>query len=168
LGYLYAQLSLGAPLADQFAVYERGLKAFPQFFSLHFRIALALLPKWGGSNEALSSFIDTVVARSAPQTREQIYTRLWWFVDDATAEDTSIFEVGASWPRMKEGFESLLKNYPNSRWNKSYYASFACRAGDLTTYVRLRSQMGTMMYATAFPSNASIDVCDARTHGKRT
>jgi hypothetical protein len=66
---------------------------------------------------------------------------------------------------MKAGFESLYESYPGSLWNLVNFASFACRAGDVTTYRRLRTEVGDRVniYATrAFPSNVSLDVCDRR------
>ena len=63
---------------------------------------------------------------------------------------------------MKEGFESLIRQFPDSRWNRSNYALFACDAGDMSTYTRLRARLGEHIYLSAFPSNLSIYVCDAR------
>jgi hypothetical protein len=95
-----------------------------------------------------------------------MYTRLWWYVDQVSSLDVNVFrDMGVSWPRMKEGFDSLDKSYPDSVWIRSNYASFACRARDVTTYLRLRAELGGKIniYAKrAFPSNASLDLCDAR------
>jgi hypothetical protein len=78
-------------------------------------------------------------------------------------------DMGASWPRMRDGFESLEKSYPDSVWIRSNFASIACRAGDATSYVRLRAELGDKInyYAKrAFQSNASLEVCDAHAAGK--
>ena len=169
LEYMQVNLGLDAPLSEQFAIYERGVKAFPEFFPLHMQMIVALLPQWHGSNPAEAAFIDTVTAHSPPALRAETYTRLWWSADQFTDLNVDIFrDMGASWPRMKEGFESLLKAYPNSRWNRSHFASFACVAGDANTYIRLRAELGDKINPHAFPANASIDVCDARAAGKTT
>ena len=169
LEYLRVNLGLDASMADQLTIYERGTKAFPTFFPLHFQMMVALLPQWHGSYQDEVAFIDTVTAHSPPALRAQTYTRLWWYANQLTDLNVDIFrDMRASWPRMKEGFESLLKDYPNSRWNKSNYASFACVAGDIRTYARLRADLGNKIYATAFPSNTSTDVCDERARGQTT
>ena len=161
--YLYVSLGLDKPIVERLKIYQRGIKAFPAYYPLHFGMLNSLLPKWGGSNEAVAAFIDAVAKRSSMPERDQLYTRLWWYVDENNGLDVNIFrDMGASWPRMKKGFESLHEAFPNSRWNQSNFASLACRAGDFITYKRLRAELGTRIYVQAFPSNASLDVCDAQ------
>jgi hypothetical protein len=163
---LVVRRGLNASTNEQLAFYERGLKGFPEFFPLHFTLIEALLPKWGGSNEAIRAFIESVVKRSPPSLKAQMYTRLWWDADNASPLHVDVFrDMGASWARMKEGFDSLDESYPNSVWNRGNYASFACRAGDVTTYIRLRTELGdkiNIYVKKIFPSNASLDVCDER------
>jgi hypothetical protein len=163
---LEVDLGLGASLKQQLILYDRGIKAFPDYDQLHFQMIRALLPKWGGSDEAVTAFIEAVVKRSPAPLKAQMYTRLWWYVDNVTPLDESIFNnVKASWPRMKAGFESLGKSYPDSLWNRTNFAAFACRAGDMATYSRLRTEIGDQMgmfAKNAFPSNQSLEVCDER------
>jgi Domain of unknown function (DUF4034) len=167
--YMQANLGLSVPLDQQLAFYERGTKAFPEYIPLHLQMMIALLPQWQGSHKAEAAFIDMASARSPPAVRAETYARLWWRANQLTDLDIDIFrDMGASWPRMKEGFESILKAYPNSRWNRSNFAAFACNAGDVSTYVRLRSELGDKIYTGAFPANVSVDVCDARAAGKKT
>jgi Domain of unknown function (DUF4034) len=163
---LDANIGLGVSRQKQFALYERGIVAFPDYYPLHCQMAQGLLPKWGGSNKAVADFIKSVTKRSAPATKAQMYTRLWWCVDNSTTLDVNVFrDMGASWTRIKVGFESLNESYPGSLWNRSNYASFACRAGDIRTYRRLRTELGDRIniYAKqAFPANVSLDICDHR------
>jgi hypothetical protein len=165
--YLDVSIGLGAPVEYQLAYYDRGIKAFPQYFPLHFPMIRALQPKWGGSYELIAGFIEAVVNRSPTAESAQLYTRLWWYVGQISPDDLSLFsDMGASWARMKDGFESLHARYPQSVWTLSNYASFACRAGDMRTYIRLKNELGAKVYKKAFPSNASIDVCDERAAGE--
>jgi len=163
---LEVQLALNVTAADRLSLYKRGISAFPEFFPLHFSYLYGLQPKWGGSNEAMAAFIDGVVTSRPSDTKAQMYTRLWWYVDQISPNEISVFrDMGASWPRMKAGFDSLAKNYPDSIWIRMNYASFACRAGDSATYKRLRSEVGSnFVYygGAAFPSNFSLEVCDER------
>lgn len=63
---------------------------------------------------------------------------------------------------MKAGFEDLPKRHSKSVWTRSNFALFACRANDMTTYRKLRSELGDRLYTFAFPANLSTDVCDER------
>jgi len=169
---LQAKRDAGATISEEFALYRRGIHAFPEFFPLHFSMIQVLLPRWGGSNEAIDAFIESVVKRSPPSLKVQMYTRLWWYTDQVSYIDVNIFrDMGVSWSRMKEGFESLRNSYPESIRLPTNYASFACRAGDLTTYIRLRSELAdkiNMFAQMAFPENESLGVCDDRAAGKHT
>ncbi len=169
LEYLQVEHALNIPIEQQMAIYERGIKTFPEFFPLHLEMLESYRPQWQGSVEEEVAFIEAVVAHSPLALRSQMYTRLWLRADQRTGLEVNIFrDMGASWPRMKEGFESLLKAYPNSRYNKSVFASFACVAGDAPTYVRLRAALGNRIFQIAFPPNNSIDVCDARAAANET
>jgi hypothetical protein len=163
---LKVNLGLGTPLKQQLMLYDRGTKAFPDYEQLHFQMIRALLPKWGGSDEVVAAFIRSVVKRSPVSLKAEMYARLWWYVDEETPLDESIFGRNkASWARMKEGFESLNKSYPYSLWNRTKFAVFACQAHDETTYRQLRIELGdqiNMFAKTAFPSNESLEVCDER------
>src|SRR5262249_53311062 len=152
---------------EQFVLYERGRKAFPEFFNLHFAMISYLRPEWYGSNAEIAAFIAAVVQRSPESSQAELYTRLWWFAGGEVSEDVDIFrDMGASWPRMKEGFESLVKSRPDSAWNRSVYAAYACHAHDMTTFTGLRIGLAEKIDPTAFPSKLSLDVCDARANGK--
>jgi hypothetical protein len=165
--YLEVDLGLEVPLEARIALYEQGIKAFPEFFPLHLAMIRGLSPQWSGSDAAIPAFIETVVKRSPQAVQAEMYTRLWWYTDGYVAPNVNVFrEMGASWFRMKDGFESLVKSHPDSAWIPSNYASFACRVGDMTTYTRLRVKLGNKTESIAFPSNASLDVCDARAAGK--
>jgi len=63
-----------------------------------------------GSNEAINVFVASVLKRSPPSQRMQMYTRLWWYADQVSYDEVNIFrDMGASWSRMKEGFDSLRR-----------------------------------------------------------
>src|SRR5262249_12050555 len=147
---LQAKRDAGATINEEFALYRRGIKTFPEVFPLPFSMIKTLLPKWGVSKEAINTCVRALVKLAPPSSYAQMYTRLWWYTDQVSYIDVNIFrDMGVSWSRMKEGFESLRKRYPESVWLPTNYASFACRAGDMTTYVRLRSELGDKinMYA---------------------
>jgi hypothetical protein len=165
--YMEVNLGLGVSSQEKLALYRRGIKAFPEFFPLHFAMIRNLRPEWNGSNAAIAAFIAAVVKSSSRPLQAEMYTRLWWYTDADSSPDTDIFsDMGASWPRMKEGFEALVKGHPDSAWIRSNYAAFACRTNDMTTFIRLRAGLGNGIDAYAFRSNVSVDVCDRRAAGE--
>jgi hypothetical protein len=78
----------------------------------------------------------------------------WGMKNDAQAH--------ANRPRMKQDIEELLQRYPHSAWNMNGFAAFACRAGDGETFRNLRFRIANVVVERAWPSNLSIDVCEAK------
>ena len=98
-----------------------------------------LSPLWSGSFEAVDALAQSTLA--TPQGRDHsLYARVYWHLTS---------------------FESLMRSYPKSRWNLNVFASFACRADDAATYGPLRTRIGKGVWFDAWPTNYSIEVCDA-------
>jgi hypothetical protein len=45
---------------------------------------------------------------------------------------------------------------------RAYFASYACRAGDGRTYLKLRKEVAQADFSNAAPTGVSMEVCDAR------
>ena len=95
---------------------------------------------------------------------EELYARLYWAFDwYYNGQEPSLFkESGMDWRRMRTGFEQMMEKYPESHWNRATFASFACRAGDSTTYGLLRPKLQDTQFWNAAPEGMSVEVCDAR------
>jgi hypothetical protein len=92
-----------------------------------------------------------------------MYTRIYWDLSNYQNTEFDLFrDSRASWPAMKSGFESMVRQYPQSEWNLNAFASFACRAGDGPMYAALRVKMGQKVFGDVWVSNYSVDVCDER------
>jgi hypothetical protein len=80
-----------------------------------------------------------------------MYARLNW-----ATMDFSMFKNGqADWPRMKAGFEQMMKEYPDA-WNTNNFAKFACIAKDHETLSALIPKIGDAPIAEAWEDNVNI------------
>lgn len=132
--------SSGQPQARFDALFEEAVGRFPHYHTLHYTRMNYLLPQWGGSFEAVDSFIQRSVERTRQVDGEAFYA--WLYVDVARKFDGDLFSgTKASWPRMRKGFEDMVARYPDD-WNRNLYATFACRARDRETTARLLTQLG--------------------------
>jgi hypothetical protein len=143
----------------QFEVmYKEALKQAPDYYQLYSTIADYLLPKWHGHVGEWQQFITKVADQNPKREGATIYTRTVWSM--FLGNDLQKFEgSGISWPRMKEGFEEIDRNYPNSSWILNNTAKFACRAGDKET---LRSKMKRIDRNNYYPEawkDENIDTC---------
>jgi len=166
--YLEVALGLEWSEAKFRTLYEAAVAKFPEYHPLYFQRLRYLSPRWNGSAEAVDSYVADVVRQTRAKHGKIMYARLYWALASVEGEDFALFgESAANWRDMQDGFEQLMKEYPESSWNLNNFASFACRAGDAATYRRLRQRIGDELYAIAWPSTLTMEVCD-KTYGSTT
>lgn len=164
-GWSFAMLEVG--LAQRWprerfeALYEKAARAHPYYIPIHFAASAYYAPRWYGSAAALRAFIERAAARTASRWGDTLYARLNW-----SLWSRSMFEDGqADWPRMKSGFDRILKDHPDP-WNLNNYARFSCHAGDVKTMARLAEEIGDKPIVPAwYGDHRYYESC--RTHARR-
>jgi hypothetical protein len=156
-------LDSGMSTSELRGLFDEGIARHPGYLPIYFSYLRNFAPRWGGSFREADKFILEQVSAPTNADGEALYARLYWLLDQVEGQDTSLFEESAvSWPRMRKAFEALMKDYPDSEWNRANFASFACRAHDATAYGLLRSKVQEVSFWNAAPEGLSLDVCDAR------
>jgi hypothetical protein len=145
------------------ALFKQGTRRFPGYFAIYFAYARQFSPRWGGSYQSADAFIEEQVAARTNTEGEMLYTRLYWQIDQDSGAPEDFFESSlVSWPRMRAGFELMMKLYPQSKKNPAAFAIFACRARDAVTYFKLRPQIDPAEARNVGNGSYSLEVCDAR------
>lgn len=152
-----------APPATRNAAYADALRLFPTSQQIHFAMARAMTPKWGGKEGDFDRFARRAIGYTQKAEGTAIYARLYWS-EDCNCDDALTFNQADSpdWKLMKAGFDELLKRYPDELYNRNKFASFACRANDRATYTKLRRELGDNIIDSLWPSSWKVDVCDRR------
>lgn len=158
--YLYLALALDRPLQDRLRIFLEATKREPYYYETHFAMLLGLTPKWGGSYAQIAGFAEEAVKATRAQDGDSMYTRIYWYVSGNVELQEDLFkDVGASWDRMRKGFEELQARYPKSYWIANNFASFACRARDKTAFFKLLPMVEKKVYSEAWRTNYSYDLC---------
>lgn len=145
------------------AIFNEGIKRFPGYHSLYFTYARQFAPRWGGDYETADAFINAQVAAKTNPEGEVLYARLYWLIDQYAGADVDFFnESQVNWSRMRDGFELLMKQFPNSKRNQAFFVAYACRAGDAATYFKWRQTVHPGFFKQAAPNGISLEVCDVR------
>lgn len=156
-------LDVGRPLDELMQILNEGLQRHRGYFPLYFAITRTFAPRWGGDYAAADAFIRAQVAAPTNVDGDVLYTRLYWVLDQYDGEQQSFFEDSAvDWPRMRAGFEALMRAYPDSRRNGAFFLAYACRAHDGETYVKWRGRVSPDDLADVAPEGITPEVCDAR------
>lgn len=161
---LKVKSALGAPERERDAILKEGVSKFSWYLPLYLARANFLTPWWGGNWDS----IENLALWSVDQTRvamgNAMYARVYWSISGNTQVSNIFKDTKASWPRMKSGFDDLMKHYPNSKWNLNAYARFACDAGDKVTYLNLRKRLavGNALMEDAWSKDSRHEVCDAK------
>jgi len=144
-------------------LFDEGIRRHPGFHPIYFAYIRELAPRWGGSYTEADTFIREQTAAKAISDGDELYARMYWTLDQIEQGSPSFFqESKMSWPRMRKGFERMMRAYPKSSWNQANFAMFACRAHDGNTYGILRPNIDPGKFKEAAPTGISLEVCDAR------
>lgn len=116
---------------DFLSLFREGVSKEPTYYFLYFSAAKYLLPRWHGSSARLADFVDKAVKATEKQEGQTLYARIYWSLLWALKDRT--FSPGyADWPRMRRGFEDIVRVYPDN-WNLNAFAYYACMARDWQT-----------------------------------
>jgi hypothetical protein len=161
-------LDAGVPDEVLRPLVTQGMRKFPGYHPIQFAYARQLSPRWGGNYADADAFITEQVAAPTNPEGEILYARLYWLIDQYSGTPENFFsESLVIWPRMRAGFELLMKSYPASAWNQANFASYACRANDAKTYASLRRKVDPTEFARAASRDLPLDACDARFRKKK-
>lgn len=131
----------GWPPDRLWAIAEQGLKLNPDDDALYFEVLTALLPKWGGSAQAVDRYIQRVTERTRATRGLELYARLYSAAASEQFQHALFQDSGAQWALMKEGYEGMLARHPDPR-RSNRLAYFACLARDKPTFLDLMDRIG--------------------------
>ena len=119
------------PEEDFVRLFREGTTKEPTNYFLYFKAAEYLLPRWHGSAKKLTEFVDDAVTATEQREGQTLYARIYWSLLWAL-EDRTFAPGYANWPRMRRGFEDIVRTYPDN-WNLNAFTYYACMAQDWPT-----------------------------------
>lgn len=144
--------------------YLDAVQAFPNDLQIHYAMSRAYSPRWGGSAVQFDQFARRAVFFTKSVEGGAMYARLYWR-EDGNGSDAIQFRAQhglPEWRLVKSGFEDLLQRHPQDLRGRNKFASFACRANDRATYLKLRQELGERIVPDLWPDVASVDACDRK------
>ena len=160
----YLDVAVGTRRNRQFIakLFTEGMHRHPYFQSLYLAMANYWSPPHGGSPDwaKVDEVIGNAVVLTAITDGISNYARLYKRVNDHQKLEFDLFQDSlASWPKMRDSFDELIRRYPSPE-NINEFASYACQAEDKDTYLRLRARMKDHLLPYKWRDNYSPDMCD--------
>jgi hypothetical protein len=129
-------LGQGWPRPEYDRLFAAAVKLAPEYETFYFRKANFLLSKWYGTSE--DEWHRFALASSKSLEAEHghsFYARIVWAVigSGPTSKTAAMKRARIDWPRMRQGFRDLAKEYPDSLWNQNAFCYYACAAQDRAT-----------------------------------
>jgi hypothetical protein len=127
---LRVAFALGAPRPECDEMFEEGIKSFPNYARLYFLQANFLLPRWFGARGEWEAFATAAANRLGGEDGDMLYAQIAWSMHEKRIFGNVFAESAIEWPRVKRGFETLCRRYPESVAALSEYCYLAGFGGD--------------------------------------
>jgi len=117
----------GADTRQILQMAEEALGRESYYYPLHNAVTNALLPRWGGSRQAVEQYAQMALAYSANREGTQAYARIYYYIARSTDDDPglAVGEMGLKWSLMEQSLAELMQAYP-SAFNRDIARSFTC------------------------------------------
>ena len=129
---LMLTVKLDIPGSDAAEVFLKAVGRWPDYYNFYHSMAGRLVPRWGGSWEAVDAFIAESQKHVGTKDARSMYSRLYSALHRQGYDPG---ETRMDWKTMKASFEDLVTRYPALIY-KNRYASYACYARDKDAFSR--------------------------------
>jgi hypothetical protein len=140
----HVAVGLGWDRGQLDALFHKAVALEPSYTPLYNIRAWSLQPQWYGSDADVVRSAEEAAQLSRDQDGMGLYARVLWYmtVKNYFHREDLFRATSASWPKMRQGFLDMQKQYPTSYRNLNKFAQFACMAGDKETARTLFEQIG--------------------------
>lgn len=157
------QSLLDRPLDDRNKTFVEGTQKYKSYYPIYLAMMKFLLPKWGGSWGRVDDIIKWSVENTKATDGNAIYAIMYPAAFKEEPDGEKPFKnTLANWQKMQEGFEDIMKKYPNSKFNLNKFAMFACMAEDKDTFLKLRNKIGKDVILEVWPPKTSLELCEIK------
>jgi hypothetical protein len=138
--------------------FKRAMAADPNNFRACSHKMYYLEPKWHGSEQAMVAFGRELLAGGNWEARLPFQLiEAHWTLSSYGDKQGEYFKDPEVWKDIQSVYEPFLKKYPDSVWDRSYYAKYACYSGHWTEAKGQFDRLGEAVLVRAFKDKAELD-----------
>lgn len=121
----------GADTSQVLRMAGEALEREGYYYPLHEAVTNKLMPRWGGSRQAIEQYVQMALAHSANEEGTQAYVRIYYYIARSNTDGVpgvEMSEMGVKWPLMQQSLAELMQAYP-SAFNRDVQRAFTCFTG---------------------------------------
>jgi hypothetical protein len=121
----------GADTTEVLRMAREALEREGYYYPLHEAVTNKLMPRWGGSRQAVEQYVQMALAHSANQEGTQAYARIYYYIVRSNTDGVpgvEMSEMGVKWTLMQQSLAELMQVYP-SAFNRDVQRAITCFAG---------------------------------------
>jgi hypothetical protein len=121
----------GADTSQVLRMAGEALEREGYYYPLHEAVTNKLMPRWGGSRQAVEQYVQMALAHSANQEGTQAYERIYYYIVRSNTDGVpgvEMSEMGVKWPLMQQSLAELMQAYP-SAFNRDVQRAITCFTG---------------------------------------
>jgi hypothetical protein len=121
----------GAGTQEILSMAQAALGREAYYYPLHEAVANKLMPRWGGSRQALAQYAQLALAHSSAQEGKQAYARIYYYMVRSNRDGdpgVEMSEMGVQWPLLQQGLAEMVSAYP-SAFNHDVQRAIECFTG---------------------------------------
>lgn len=101
------------------------------YYPLHEAVINKLMPRWGGSRQAVEQYAQIAMGHSAHLEGTQAYARIYYYIVRSNTDGepgVEMMEMGAKWDLLKDSLAQMVQAYP-STFNRDVERAITCFTG---------------------------------------
>ena len=121
----------GADTSQVLRMAGEALEREGYYYPLHEAVTNKLMPRWGGSRQAVEQYAQMALAHSANQEGTQAYERIYYYIVRSNTDGVpgvEMSEMGVKWPLMQQSLAELTQAYPTA-FNRDVQRAITCFTG---------------------------------------
>jgi len=138
-------LGLGWDASSYNKLFDEAVAFEPAYVTYYNHKVLYLLPRWYGQEGDAHKFVVEAADKMGGDRGDILYAQIGWGVHERGVYSGFLRDSGFEWPRLKKGFEGIIKEHPDSLTAANELAYLAYQADDQACAKPLFQRLGTKL-----------------------
>ena len=147
-------LGHGDPLE---ALFKQSVDMYPLYLPLYGARVRTLMPRWGGSEQAMVKFAESSAESTRALAGDGLYTHVAFSTYTYEGEDNFLSDYKFAWDRIRQGMDDIETRFSANQVIRNFCCRLACLQKDQATAAKLFRKIGGHWNENYFASEYEFD-----------